>query len=79
MKPIFHKINLNDFKLSNTKKIEKAISHIDNGGNLIKDKDYPPRNDIIDIDTLGSPKFEERKRKIKRTKAKRKTKGCGCK
>jgi hypothetical protein len=70
-----HKINLDDFKLSSTKKIQKALSHLNEKGELVKDRYYNNR-DVSDIYLEGD---EERKNKKKRVKAKRKKKGCGCK
>jgi|WetSurMetagenome_2_1015567.scaffolds.fasta_scaffold40832_3 hypothetical protein len=71
------KINLKDFNLSTNKliTIEKAASHINDKGELIKDKYYSIGNrpEIYLSDDM------ERKKKRKKSKAKRKTKGCGCK
>jgi hypothetical protein len=73
---IKHKIDLKDFKLSSTKKIEKSLSHINDKGDLIKDRDYSINTKSADV---YYPDVERKKKMKHKTKAKRKKKGCGCK
>jgi hypothetical protein len=82
MKTKFHKLDLKDFKISNPKKVEKAISHINEKGNLIKDRDYhikPDGYETMETYIEQMTKSEDRKRKRSKIKSKRKKKGCGCK
>jgi len=76
MKGKLHKINIKDFKLSTTKKVEKALSHLNEKGELIKDKYYDVRPDEFEsIDEYLKINNLERKKKRKKVKSKR----CKCK
>jgi len=79
IKIVPHKVNIKDFNISNPKKTSKASSHINEKGNIIKNKYYDIKYDDMDImenyKTIDD--LIERKRKKKNPKSKRK--GCGCK